>query len=91
MRSRPLFDPLPDWEYSIIPLEPETNRGGLAAMISGNRSQFVEPGVSHWQPEALVVVHCAKADNSANTAKKSMEISFFIRTTGVCLLKMCEW
>lgn len=59
MRRRPLLAPLPDCEYSIIPLLPETSNGGRAGMMSGNKSQLMDPGVRHWQLVAFVVVHCA--------------------------------
>jgi hypothetical protein len=63
----------------MIPLFPETNRGGLAAMMSGSKSQLVEPGVSHWQPVALVVVHCARemVGSNANNVMESKYLSIY--------------
>lgn len=69
--NRPFSAPLPVCEYSITPLVPDTNKGGLAAMISGSRSQLVEPGVRHWHEVALVVVHCAKPVKGKQRAAKN--------------------
>lgn len=50
---------------------PDTNKGGLAAMISGSRSQLVEPGVRHWHEVALVVEHCAIPVNGRQIAPRN--------------------
>ena len=69
--KRPFSAPLPVCEYSITPLVPDTNKGGLAAIMSGSRSQLVEPAVRHWQEVALVVVHCAKPEKGRQIAAKN--------------------
>ena len=69
--KRPFSAPLPVCEYSITPPVPDTNKGGLAAIMSGSRSQLVEPAVRHWQEVALVVVHCANPEKGRQIAAKN--------------------